>query len=555
MSAPMAPNSHAAQVAAWLLANFSEVASPAASANTSGVYNVTAAESNSFGRACGGNNQYAISLSWNEPTTDGGPKRKLVMMAGIHAAGEHKSWIGFLAALQWMLLDESSEAQAFRANWDVWLYFNVTPNGVVAGDTRTNPSRSTDPNRDFSISGTSALAEINALRAAIVSDTGGSADAVIGWHGADARSTRFNLFLVPDDYAAGTRSSAIQEFMDAGTTIFGVAPSLIKSDAGGTHAKWGAAVLGAKISLAAEMQGKGDNTLEEAQFIGQSWVKTLQAVDAAGEFWSPTGAAFSGAAQASALASGLLGASEVPLAGAAILTGTAAGSLTTAVQMAAQALAGGQAVGDLSTAIQLGGAAVSAVVSAGELTAQIRLDGAALAAALASGALSTGDGLEGAATGSALASGGITTLIVLRGAAVGAALAAAELSTAPSGLAGDATAGAAAAGALTTAIPLLGGAQVSVIAAGAVHTTVSLAGAAVAVVAVSGDLVVALELSADAVAAAVAGADLTTQIVMRADAVVGAQASGALGGIALLAPPPSYRIVRTRAENRILRAR
>ena len=266
-------------------------------------------------------------------------------------------------------------------------------------------------------------------------------------------------------------------------------------------------------------------------------------------------AALAGDAEASALASGLLGASEVPLAGAAILTGTATGSLTTAVQMAAQALAGGQAVGDLSTAIQLGGAAVSAVVSAGELTAQIRLDGAALAAALASGALSTGDGLEGAAAGSALASGSLTTLIVLQGAAVGAALAAADLSTAPSGLAGAATAGAAAAGALTTQIPLSGGAQVSVIAAGTVATTVSLAGAAVAVVAVSGDLVVALELSADAVAAAVAGADLTTQIVMRADAVVGAQASGALGGVALLAPPPSYRIVRARAENRILRAR
>ena len=257
--------------------------------------------------------------------------------------------------------------------------------------------------------------------------------------------------------------------------------------------------------------------------------------------WVPVSVAGSGAAALEGAATGAASAAgaittSIQVASAAVVSGSAAGSLSTAIQFAGAAQASGQATGALTTGIPLAGVVVSATLAAGDLTTQIRLDGAALAAALASGTLAGGAAqLAGGATVAAQAAGGLTTVIVLQGAAVGAALAAGDLTAPGSGLAGAATGGAVAAGALTTQIPLAGGATVSVIAAGDVTTTVSLAGAAVGVVSATGDLVIALALDGAAVAAALAGASLSTAITMRGDAVAGAQAAGQL-----LDPVPVY---------------
>lgn len=240
----------------------------------------------------------------------------------------------------------------------------------------------------------------------------------------------------------------------------------------------------------------------------------------------------------------------IQLVGAAVATGAAAGDLATAVQLAGAAAAAAGASGALSTGIPLAGAAASVTLSGGSLTTQIRLDGAALASALASGTLDSGSAaLTGDAHAAGAAAGGLTTIIVLQGAAVGGALAAADLTAPGTGLSGAATAAALASGALTTQIPLAGGAQATVIATGAASTSISLAGAAVGVVAATGDLVVALGLSGDAVAAALVGASLTTSVTLRADAVAGAQAGGSLAGVIYIAS--ARRTARVAARVRV----
>jgi hypothetical protein len=545
-SHPLGQLAHATAFAAHLLTAHAAVASPGAAANAAGVYATSPAETDDLGRAIGGNEQYAIRLQWGGVTTDGHPKRKLVMLAGIHAAGEAHAWVGFVAAVQWMLSDASPEAAAWRANWDVYLYFGLTPNGWKGGDARRNFRSTKDPNRDFRLTGLSTLQEITDLRAAVEADAG-SAQVLFSWHGNCNTAARRTVYVMPPDDQAGTRRPIMQAFMDlAASKVGGVFNQVVLTDTT-TDMWWGFAKLGAAISLPVELQALGESSQAEAEFVGRAWLETLQALDAA-EAFAP--AALEGGATGSGSAAGTLS-TEIRIAAAALVSASATGSLSTAInlagsaasatlaagtlttqiRLAAAAVAGGQAVGELSGAISLQGAAVTATLASGELTAQIRLDGAALAAAGA-----TGD---------------ITTLIVLQGAAVASVLASAALTTAPNGLAGDATAGATAAGALTTAIQMVGGAQVSVIASGAVGTTVSLAGAAVAVVTATGDLVIALELSAAAVAAAVAGADLTTAITLRADAVAGAQAGGVLSGFVYVASQRRTYMARRRVRKAI----
>lgn len=286
---PMGQNADAATFAAELLADYSSVAAPTTSADSSGVYNTTPTETGDDGRAVGGNDQYAIKLAWGGSTTDSGPKRKLVMFAGIHSAGEHVSWVSFVASVRHML--DATEAANFRANWDVYLYFNVTANGIVGGDRRQNPSRNIDPNRDFV---DQDLQEIDELTTAILADTGGSADAQFGWHSYSTET---------DDFIPGTGESPNTEtaaFITKGNTIFS-SPRTYYLDIPSAGYRWGYDVLGAKIAFAAEVPMRGDTSVAFYEGIGENWIKTLQAIDADGVFYSSTTITASGAVQGQAI--------------------------------------------------------------------------------------------------------------------------------------------------------------------------------------------------------------------------------------------------------------
>lgn len=286
---PLGRQADAVALTSRLLTTYSSVASPTASADAGGVFFTSPAETDGIGRAVGGNPMYAIDLKFGGSTTDGGPKRKLVVISGIHAAGEQTCWIPFMRFLDFVLDSSDAAAVALRANWDISLYYNITPNGIVSGDNRTNPSRSDDPNRIWH----TPNVEIAATQAAIIADLGGGRfDAFFSWHGWSMTPTTspFLGWLSPTQYDLGTRSAATQAFIDSGTTIFGVAPTFDTSGTSTTDVWW-AESQGAGIAFDAEVQQNGTTDPAVYQLIGESWAKTLQAVDAAGEFWESTGAA------------------------------------------------------------------------------------------------------------------------------------------------------------------------------------------------------------------------------------------------------------------------
>ncbi|HRO60961.1 MAG TPA: hypothetical protein PK177_17645 [Burkholderiaceae bacterium] len=532
MDRPIGRQEDAGVLAAELLSNHEGIVSPAPSANPLGVYAVSPAETDDLGRQIGGNPMYALRFAWGGATTDGGPKRKLVMFSGIHAAGENVCFIPFRRFLRWVLTDSSQAAQNLRSNWDIYAYWNLNPNGIKGGHRRTTFRSSADPNRVWRLSSDSLLAEITATRAAAMADTGGQCDALISWHGYASQTTHF----IPARNAQNSPAMGadVAAFIANGETIFG-SRALDYPMSGITNSDnwWGQAALGAKVSLLAELPQRGDSSLEYYEGTGEKWARSLEATDAQGIFWSgaigalsaaslitatatgtlTTGIPLAGAASSITLATGTLTA-QIRLAGAALSQAVAAAGLSTAIQLAAQAQAGAQATGDLSVGgqIDLAGHAQASALATGSLTTLIRFEAAAVARAIAEATLSDAAGAElsGDAIASALAAGDLTTAIRLGAAALASASATGSLSTEASGLSADATVLAIATGGLTTAIPLQG--------------------AAVSAVQASGTLDIALELEAQAFVSAMSAGVLSAQIRLDAAAVAGALASAWLGG-------------------------
>lgn len=511
-SHPMGRQADSVALAAELLALYPSVASPTASADASGVYATSPPETDDIGREVGGHPMHAIKLAWGGATTDGGPKRKLVMFANIHSQGETPSWVSFLGAIDWMLLDASAEAQAFRSNWDVYLYFSLTPNGLYSGTYRRNITRTAenqDPNRCWKLdASTIIIDEIKYTANAVVADTGGAADALLSWHGWNGSGKAFNCFTDIEDSDAGTRTAAAQAMLDAGTTIFGESPSIGVAAVNTTDVWWGKAKLGAKVSFDSEVPHNPNvNSVSFYRTIGENWAKSLRVVDAQGVFYTPT---------------------SIALAAASLVATTATGSLTTGIALQGSASSVSLAAGVLTIGIRLRGDALSQAIAVAGLTTAIQLAAAAQAGASATGELTVGNTIDlaGNAQASALAMGSITTIIRFDAAAIAKVLGAGTLTApgAPSQLAADATALAIAEGGLTTGI--------------------NLRGAAASVVQASGTLDIALTFDAAAFATAMATGVLSTQVRLEAAAVAGALAWANLtGGIPLLAahaPRPAW---------------
>lgn len=281
---PMGRQADVEALAAELL--LESYASPAASADEDGVYYTSPAATDDLGRAIGGHPMYAIKLAWpGTATTDGGPKRQLVVLTHIHAAGEACSWVPFRYWLDWVL-GASSEAAAFRANWDLHLYMGLTPNGLYAGYKRQG-DRNFDPNRVWA--GASTLVEIEATKAAITTDLNlptGRFDALYSWHGWVQKTNAWNAYVAyPTDTDSGTRSPQMQAMIDTGASIFGESLGTPASSGTSNTDVWWARANGASVAFDTEVGQSIPSTHTFLKSVGENWGKLLQAVDAAGEFW------------------------------------------------------------------------------------------------------------------------------------------------------------------------------------------------------------------------------------------------------------------------------
>ncbi|SCX94064.1 hypothetical protein SAMN05216420_101395 [Nitrosospira sp. Nl5] len=267
-------------LAQWLLVDNAAIAAPADPAYTGGVYANSTVENGDLGQAVGGHPRYAIKLDFGGSTTDGQRKRKMVAMYGIHAAGEAQSWWAFSEAVKWLITSADTSAANLRANWDVYLYFNVNPNGIEGGCSRTTPRNTNDPNRNWSIlSSTSSLEEIQTLKHVISNDVSGSCDAFFSFHGDVYATNNFLTWLRPLDYDPATRRPAIQAILTAGETIWGHAPTLSLTDTDNTDLWFGSEVLSAKVFINVEMPSMAGSTETYFGEIGQNWFKSLEVVD------------------------------------------------------------------------------------------------------------------------------------------------------------------------------------------------------------------------------------------------------------------------------------
>jgi hypothetical protein len=279
MTHAMGAQGQAPLLAQHLLNDYSSIAAPTSSADVNGVYLTSPAEVDENGRQIGGHDCYAIKLTFPGPTTDGGPKRKLVQTAGQHVAGEASSWVAFYSGLKYLLDSPNADAVRNRANFDVYLYFNICPNGLFGGHGRHNFRSSVDMNRDWI---NQSLIETETVAAAILADTGGSADVCFDWHCyRDADDDDKFIMLTPDTPNA-------RRFGELGEPIFGMPYKPDEwSDIVGSFNNWAYSSLGVAFTSACECPQRGDTSSANYEQIGVNWTKTLAAADADGMFYAP----------------------------------------------------------------------------------------------------------------------------------------------------------------------------------------------------------------------------------------------------------------------------
>lgn len=474
-----------------------------ASASAGGVIGTTPSENDDLGRAVGANSIYGFRLEdESATTTDGKPRRELVVTCGIHPGEVIDGWY-LRGIVDYFLNDVSATGIAFRRNWRVLAYFSLTPNGRKGGHWRTNFRSSEDPNRDWGGTSAWSLYENATVRDAIIADAV-SHDVHLDLHSGSSSDVVTRIFYRTDITSA--LYSAFKSAFDARDTA-----SLLMqaSTADNTVGEW-AKGRGAKLVIISEPGSRTSATVERYGQIATNYIGAIADLDAAGWFAPVTH----------------------ELSGAAISIATATGTLTTSVQLA--------------------GSAASLSTAGGNLIAQITLSGAALAQAAATAALTAGAAdLTGNAEATAAALGTLTTQIRLSGAAVSQAIAGADLTTESAGLSGSAQASASALGLLGTGIPLVGEATATASASGSLGVPILLSGAAAAVSSATGELTIALALEGHSLASALASGSLTTQIRLSGAALGRAAASGALAGTQI--ETPARRIYRVRYPARIMR--
>lgn len=423
---------------------------------------------------------------------DGLPKRKLVMVSGMHASEDVGNY-ALKGAVEFLL---SSDPLAIRVlDWfDGYGYPGFAQAGRAGGAQRGDfhaAQKSADVNRAWD--GVPALETITKHKAALATDVGSTIHVFLDFHGDHTTTANTSFFEGSAGDPYGAKWDAAIDTHQVTTIVY--------SSSAEFSTGWIKANKGCPYNLTPECGYLGEWTPASKESFGAANIKAIATLIAQGE-WG-----------------------QVALAGAALGMASAAGALT--------------------TDIPLSGAAVATSSASGSMEAQVSLSGAALAQAVSSALLSTGIVMTAAAVAQAAAQGTLITAIQMLGTAQAQAGGSGSLTTSTGGLEGTAQASASAAASLTAEIRLTGAAVAQASASGALAgASIDLAGAAVATAYAGADLTVTIALTAQALASAIASGGLTTQIVLQADATARAAAGASLsGGSGFVIPAAASRIV------------
>lgn len=418
---------------------------------------------------------------------DGLPKRKLVLMSGMHAAEDVGNY-AFKGAVEF-LNSEDPAAVSVRDWFDCYGYPIGAPAGRAGGAQRGDfhaAQKSADVNRAWD--GSPALETITKHKAALATDVGSTIHVFLDFHGDHTTTANTSFF-------EGTAGDPYGAKWDAAIDTHQVT-TIVYSSSAEFSTGWIKANKGCNYNMTPECGYLGEWTPASKESFGAANIKAVATLIAQGEF-------------------GL-----VAMAGAALGVASASGALT--------------------TDIPLSGAAVATSSASGSMEAQVSLSGAALAQAVSSALLSTGIVMTAAAVAQAAAQGTLITAIQMLGSAQAQAGGSGSLTTSTGGLEGNAQASASAAASLTAEIRLAGAAVAQASASGALAgASIDLAGAAVATAYAGADLTVTIALTAQALASAIASGGLTTQIVLQANATARAAAGASLFGVGAMPVRPT----------------
>ena len=256
---------------------------PNASSDINGAYRVSQSVNNVHGSPIGGYNQYGLKLDWGGSTTDGSPKRHLIVMQGIHSAGEQQCWPAFVSFIDWVM--NHVDAADLRSNWIMHVYFSVNANGLEAGQPRTTPdggaigiSRAwTDP------PAVPVVAETEDIQAAILADLaamGATASFGFFWHGDVYTTNPYNIWV--DDSELSTPRDSYLSIKSEFESLAG--QSLHVSNASAFNDAWFAEAVLDCGGFAIENSACYTTDISHYNNLGVLWGQTLVNADATGVF-------------------------------------------------------------------------------------------------------------------------------------------------------------------------------------------------------------------------------------------------------------------------------
>lgn len=242
---------------------------PSLGGDGTGTIGISLAET-TRGIQVGSNPMYGFRLSDSSQTPPGG-KRRLLLTMGVHGGEILDGWM-FRAIIEFFMTGVGAKADLFRKWWDVYAYWNISPNSRKAGEPRINPTRGEDPNRDWgSNDGATpySFTETRVVRDAVFADLT-SVHAHFDMH-----SSGGFIYESACNYYLDSNQSLISAYKSRFDALYPVPLWLDPSEAVNTLGRWSKDNLATQLNLTMEPalgRGKGRPELDN---VGIAYASAL----------------------------------------------------------------------------------------------------------------------------------------------------------------------------------------------------------------------------------------------------------------------------------------